>query len=159
MYPLLQIVISFYHISCPDLLMVFFFLSERIGNVLSFMPTSHKLWSFVKERISVDEITSPDQKVANFLDCWFLWEGLAHCEQCPFWAMWSWMNGMRKQAEQALRNKPVSSAPPLPPHQLLPLGSALSCCPDFISGWTVGCKLSSQVAFCHGVGHSNRNLN
>jgi hypothetical protein len=34
------------------------------------------------------------------------------------------LGSIRKQAEQAMRSKPVSSTPPWPLHQLLPLGSS-----------------------------------
>ena len=40
------------------------------------------------------------------------------------------LGSVRKQAEQAMRSKPVSSTPPLPPHQLLPPGS---CLVEFLS--------------------------
>jgi hypothetical protein len=42
---------------------------------------------------------------------------------------------VRKQVEQAMRSKPVSSTPSCPLHQLLPPGSGVPClsyCPDFL---------------------------
>jgi hypothetical protein len=38
------------------------------------------------------------------------------------------LGSIRKQAEQTMRSKPISSVPPWPLHQLLPPAS----CPDFI---------------------------
>jgi hypothetical protein len=43
------------------------------------------------------------------------------------------MGSIRKQAEQARRSKPVSSAPPWPLHQFLPPGSCSACVPVLTS--------------------------
>jgi hypothetical protein len=39
------------------------------------------------------------------------------------------LNSIRKLAEQVMGSKPISSTPPRPLHQLLPLGSCSMCVP------------------------------
>lgn len=68
----------------------------------------------------------PAGSVGHFLDWWVIWEDPAHCGMLV-------LSAIRKQTEQALESKPVSSTHPWPLRWWLPL----------VMEYDLSCKLTS----------------
>lgn len=86
----------------------------------SFMTTWNKLESSEKGSLNWENIyISLSCRQGHFLNLWLNREVRARLWGHPMWIFW----GSMKQTEKVMRGKPVSSLPPQPLHQLLPLGS------------------------------------
>ena len=97
---------------------------------LAFMSAWHRLQSFWKK---IPQLRKCPHQTALWASLWGIffidemWIGPSFMgRETPEWVI---PGAIIKQAEQAIRTKPVSTTPPWPLHQLLLLGS----CPDLFS--------------------------